>query len=142
MWPANLFYLFLGFFPKQDSNTEYLYDNYEYLSAYCHLLEKTYLLIEWYQTKSFIYTLMKIRPPTLSIRNGKFWPFRSGNFIRYRTCSKTSFLLIRYLYDIFIPTGSSMSARISFILSLMYREMLRYRLKCFWTILTMKLWQS
>lgn len=49
---------------------------------------------------------------------------------------------LSYLNDIFIPIGSSMSARISFILFFLYREMQSYQPQCFWTILTMKFWQS
>lgn len=50
--------------------------------------------------------------------------------------------ILSYLNDIFIPIGSSMSARISFILFFLYREMQSYQPQCFWTILTMKFWQS
>lgn len=50
--------------------------------------------------------------------------------------------ILSYLNDIFIPIGSSMSARISFILFFLYREMQSYQPQCFWTILTIKFWQS
>lgn len=123
MWPAGLFTL--GFFFKQDSFTN-LYEIYECFSTFCHTLKKTLLSLT--DLILFIHYWKSVHPPN-QFEMVYFGPLDQR-------------ISLSYLNDIFIPIGSSMSARISFILFFLYREMQSYQPQCFWTILTMKFWQS
>lgn len=122
MWPAGLFTLV--FFFKQDSFTN-LYEIYECFSTFCHTLKKTLLSLT--DLILFIHYWKSVHPPN-QFEMVYFGPLDQR--------------ILSYLNDIFIPIGSSMSARISFILFFLYREMQSYQPQCFWTILTMKFWQS